>query len=303
MRNTLTVIPAIIKYLRHWVMFVFRFRLTINGLLFGVLISALAIFFIRPAIEVSKRRDLFSLGYRTTSHARPFWPQYWRYLRHIPEPDSAYAIIRSDDGGIAFFLILIFQVMTLFLLRYHRSLIILPQPSYVTLRRPSLLRMIAGTLLVTVLILYLNPAIAILLEEHWRLVTFTDIPFWPRYWRRLRGINEPEPGYNTSWLMVSDDGGWLLSGVLVVFLLLFCISLDFVISQKWCSSRQWSLNRLSLKNKIVFMCIINIFIYLWLQAISVNSENDWLELLGAPRRDWGASYLNRLLNRSDDPTL
>ncbi len=30
----------------------------------------------------------------------PFWPQYWRRIRGIPEPEDSTEALRSDDGGI-----------------------------------------------------------------------------------------------------------------------------------------------------------------------------------------------------------
>lgn len=54
---------------------------------------------------------------------KPFWPQYWRYLRNIPEPLDPEEICRSDDGGIIFISIITFFLATMLIYKIRRYLI------------------------------------------------------------------------------------------------------------------------------------------------------------------------------------
>ena len=56
-------------------------------------------------------------------HDRPFWPQYWRHLRGIPEPDDSDEICRVDDGGWMSILLITLPLILGLLYKFRKSLV------------------------------------------------------------------------------------------------------------------------------------------------------------------------------------
>lgn len=67
-------------------------------MLFILVIAIFLKFFVIDAYNIYNEHN--SYWYRGMDIPRPFWPQYWRRLRGIPEPMSPAEVNHSDDGGL-----------------------------------------------------------------------------------------------------------------------------------------------------------------------------------------------------------
>ncbi len=75
-----------------------------------------------PAIKIHKEVNTYILP-GMVEVPTPFWPQYWRRVRNLPEPDDPDEIIRCDDGGLILMAVIALPVAFALAYRFRRYLI------------------------------------------------------------------------------------------------------------------------------------------------------------------------------------
>jgi hypothetical protein len=77
-----------------------KIRFTIIS--YMIIIAVISIFYQKlliPEININKEHNTYLMA-GVVEMVSPFWPQYWRRIRNIPEPLEPEEILRSDDGGL-----------------------------------------------------------------------------------------------------------------------------------------------------------------------------------------------------------
>jgi len=93
-----------------------------SGVLLIAFIALFIKFFLLPANQIAGEFNTYStMG--GVEHSTPFWPQYWRRLRNIPEPDDPANIIRSDDGGLILMAVIALPVALALAYKFRKFLI------------------------------------------------------------------------------------------------------------------------------------------------------------------------------------